>query len=104
MDYLKNIVLQVFYITLLKSDLDLSSKFRCLEQYMKLPIAAPERMSLVPVISTLLQFSKTELEEAQGAMKVPMWSSLPVKEVKRMTLSPTPKIIGQNRVTSPSAS
>lgn len=74
MDYLKNIILQ----------------------YMKLPVTAPERMSLVPVIATLLQFNKTELGEAEGALKAPVWSSLPVKEVKRFS-SPTPKIIGQNR-------
>ena len=77
MDYLKNIILQ----------------------YMKLPIAAPERMSLVPVIATLLQFNKKELTEAEGAMKSPMWNSLPVKEVKRMNFSPSPgaKIIGGSR-------
>ena len=77
MDYLKNIILQ----------------------YMKLPIAAPERMSLVPVIATLLQFNKKELSEAEGAMKSPMWNSLPVKEVKRMNFSPSPgaKIIGGSR-------
>ena len=78
MDYLKNIILQ----------------------YMKLPIAAPERMSLVPVIATLLEFNKKELSEAEGAMKAPsMWNSLPVKEVKRMNFSPSPgaKIIGGSR-------
>jgi len=76
---------------------------------MKLPMAAPERMSLVPVIATLLQFSSGELAEAEGAMKAPMWTSLPVKEVKRSFFSspfssPSPvKVIGQNRRT-PSSS
>lgn len=69
---------------------------------MKLPIAAPERMSLVPVIATILQFSKSELTEAEGAMKMPVWASLPVKEVKHLkaggSSSSTPvKIIGANR-------
>lgn len=77
MDYLKNIILQ----------------------YMKLPMAAPERMSLVPVIATLLQFNNKELTEATNAMKAPSWNSLPVKEVKRMSFSPSPgaKIIGGSR-------
>merc|ERR1711871_817686 len=81
MDYLKNIILQ----------------------YMKLPMAAPERMSLLPVIGTLLQFNEKELAETENAMKSPMWNSLPVKEVKRMNFSPSPgaKIVGGSRTGTP---
>ena len=65
---------------------------------MKLPVSAPERTSLVPVISTILQFSKSEIDEAESALKTPVWASLPVKEVKRGSLTPTtPKNIGENR-------
>ena len=71
---------------------------------MRLPIAAPERTSLVPVIATVLQFSRSELEEAENAMKTPVWSTLPVKEVKRMALSPTPKNNGTNKSISYSPS
>lgn len=61
MDYLKNIVMQ----------------------FMMLPMAAPERMSLVPVIATLLQFSTGELIQVENSMRSPVWTTLPVKEVKR---------------------
>jgi hypothetical protein len=50
---------------------------------MTFPIAAPERMSLVPVIATLLQFNPKELIEVEKSSKDPAWNSRPVKEIKR---------------------
>lgn len=61
MDYLKNIMLQ----------------------YMTFPIHSQERISLVPVISTLLQFNPKESHEVERAGKDPNWSLRPVKEIKR---------------------
>jgi hypothetical protein len=49
---------------------------------MSLPPAAPERNALVPVITTLLQLNDAEQKTVQNAMKAPLWSSLPIKEVK----------------------
>lgn len=50
---------------------------------MTFPINAPERMSLIPVISTLLQFNPKEMVEVDKSAKDPNWSSRPVKEIKR---------------------
>ncbi len=50
---------------------------------MTFPINAPERMSLIPVISTLLQFNPKEIIEVDKSAKDPSWSSRPVKEIKR---------------------
>lgn len=52
-------------------------------QYMSFPVQAPERGSLVPVIAMLLQFNVRELAEAEKALREPIWSTRPVKEVKR---------------------
>jgi hypothetical protein len=52
---------------------------------MSLPASAPERNALVPVISTLLQMNANELKQIQSALKIPLWASLPVKEVKPRT-------------------
>eukprot|EP01035_Chromulina_nebulosa_P018385 gene18385-24084_t len=61
MDYLKNITLQ----------------------YMTFPIASPERLSLIPVLATLLQFNSKEISEVDKAAKDPNWNTRPVKEIKR---------------------
>ena len=50
---------------------------------MTFPISSPERMSLVPVISMLLQFNPKEVIEVDKATKDPNWSMRPVKEIKR---------------------
>jgi hypothetical protein len=47
---------------------------------MTFPVSAPERTSLVPVISMLLQFSAKELALV---LKEPQWGQRPVTEVKR---------------------
>eukprot|EP00595_Chromulina_sp_UTEXLB2642_P001288 CAMPEP_0196768294 /NCGR_PEP_ID=MMETSP1095-20130614/42571_1 /TAXON_ID=96789 ORGANISM="Chromulina nebulosa, Strain UTEXLB2642" /NCGR_SAMPLE_ID=MMETSP1095 /ASSEMBLY_ACC=CAM_ASM_000446 /LENGTH=354 /DNA_ID=CAMNT_0042137661 /DNA_START=977 /DNA_END=2038 /DNA_ORIENTATION=- len=51
MDYLKNITLQ----------------------YMTFPISSPERLSLIPVLATLLQFNSKEISEVDKAAKDPNW-------------------------------
>ena len=63
LDYLKNIVLQ----------------------YMVFPVASTERMQLVPVIATLLQFNQSELAEVERSGKEPLFGmgSRPVVEIKR---------------------
>ena len=50
---------------------------------MTFPLNSPERASLIPVISTLLQFNAKELVEVDRAAKDPAWNSRPVKEIKR---------------------
>jgi hypothetical protein len=53
-------------------------------QYMTFPLAAPERLSLVPVIATLLQFTKAELKEASASAQNPNWASRTVKEMGKV--------------------
>lgn len=50
---------------------------------MLLPLPSPERLSLVTVLATLLQFSSKELSEALKATRSPSYTALPVKEVKK---------------------
>jgi hypothetical protein len=50
---------------------------------MSFPVQSPERSSLVPVIAMLLQFNVRELAQAENALKEPIWSQRPVKEIKR---------------------
>lgn len=50
---------------------------------MTFPINSPERMSLVPVIATLLQFNPKEIVEVDKSSKDPNWSKRPVKEIRR---------------------
>ena len=49
---------------------------------MTFPIQAPERLSLVPVIAMLLQFSTLELAEAEKAIRNPVWEPRVPKAVK----------------------
>jgi len=50
-------------------------------QFMTLPLSAPERLSLVPVIGTLLQFQQDELKKAQNASQNPHWTTRTIKEM-----------------------
>lgn len=50
-------------------------------QFMVFPLTAPERLSLVPVISMLLQFAPDELRQATAAARNPNFSPRPVKEI-----------------------
>jgi hypothetical protein len=50
-------------------------------QYMIFPLAAPERVSLVPVIGMLLQFAPDEQRSAMTAAQHPNFTSRPVKEI-----------------------
>ena len=59
MDYLKDVVLQ----------------------YITFPIQAPERASLVPVISMLLQFTQEEMKRATSATSNPTWTARSAIEV-----------------------
>ena len=59
MDYLKDVVLQ----------------------YITFPIQAPERASLVPVISMLLQFTQEETKRATSATSNPTWTARSAIEV-----------------------
>lgn len=81
LDYLKNVVLQ----------------------YMSFPTASPERSSLVPVISMLLQFNAAEIlvvdKASNASAAISLWTNTsstgrPVKEVKA--------IISPSKVSSPS--
>jgi hypothetical protein len=45
------------------------------------PLAAPERVSLVPVIGMLLQFAPDEQRSAMTAAQHPNFNSRPVKEI-----------------------
>lgn len=60
MDYLKNVIVQ----------------------YMCFPPSASERAALVHVIGTLLQFSPAENKQVADALRAPIWSMRPVREVK----------------------
>jgi hypothetical protein len=61
MDYLKNIILQ----------------------FMTFPVTSPERISLIPVIATLLQFNPKEIVEVDKVAKDPNSNTRPVKEIRR---------------------
>jgi len=50
---------------------------------MTLPMQSSEKMSLVPVIATLLQFNPKELSAVLKSDRQPVWGSKPAKEVKR---------------------
>ncbi len=50
-------------------------------QFMTFPMAAPERLSLVPVIATLLQFTREESKNAITAARSPSWAPLQVKDI-----------------------
>jgi hypothetical protein len=50
---------------------------------MTFPIQAPERVSLIPVLSMLLQFNIKEREEVDRAARDPAAAARPVKEIKR---------------------
>jgi hypothetical protein len=50
---------------------------------MTFPVQSVEKASLVSVIAMLLQFNPKELQDALQATKSPVYSALPVKEVKR---------------------
>jgi len=66
---------------------------------MTFPIQSSEKMSLVPVIAMLLQFSPKELAEVQQANLTPSWVSRPVKEVKKINyppLAPSPSCSNNN--------
>lgn len=52
---------------------------------MTFPVQSSEKLSLIPVIAMLLQFNGEELREVEKVNKDPVWGSLPVKEVKRVT-------------------
>jgi chromosome segregation ATPase len=67
MDYLKNIVIQ----------------------YMTLPVQSSEKLSLVRVLATLLQFTPNELAAVMKSDREPVWGSKPAKEVKRYVGPPT---------------
>ena len=75
MDYLKNIVLQ----------------------YITFPVQAPEKLSLIPVLAMLLQFSQEELKTAENALKYPQWTGKAPIEIdldkiaSRSTHGRTPK-------------
>ena len=59
MDYLKNVVIQ----------------------YISMPLHAPERSSLVPVLAMLLQFEQAELKDAMRATTDPTYEARAPKEV-----------------------
>jgi len=81
---------------------------------MTFPVQAPERLSLVPVIAVLLQFSVTELSEAENALKHPVWEPRAPKEVKLQPKILTPRnrsdtasshgLLSASKPTSPSSS
>ena len=50
-------------------------------QFMTLPLSSPERISLVPVIGTLLQFQQDELKKAQNVSLNPHWTTRTIKEL-----------------------
>lgn len=66
---------------------------------MTFPVNSPERSSLIPVISTLLQFNDKELAEVDKAVKDPNWSTRHVREIKK---SVDKAAISTNSIVTPS--
>lgn len=56
-------------------------------QYMSLPVQSAERCSLVTVLAALLHFTPAELSQAMQGTKHPVYTALPVKEVKQRTVT-----------------